>query len=333
MVLTKGVIYDVTDAVHPRLLCHTTGTLVHLFTGDTFTYVRPSGGSTQVILHSMGSGNESIVATFPLDMYASWGGYLAYTADGSAAANVTQDNPDAEIHVWLASQRGVAEIRHFPVPLADCICRFGLPPQTLSFSPDGQYLVSGWPVGKGAVPLEVRRVSDDALMIDINVDYNVSLWAPNGHRLYVTGTPGSATWTPEGGLAPIPGAPQWVLVPSLSPNGEQVAYTNYTDVAQPSSLRVYVHDFGSQQTWVLVNSLRSDVFFVKDGWVWYGEEVACDPKGTYPGCGEWGTAPSGKTFAMNLATGVETAVVMPAVENSAGWWQLEWSTPEFWPNT
>jgi hypothetical protein len=72
MVLMQGqyeaqqLLYDVSDPVHPRLLCRISSTSAHLFTGDTFEYLKPvSATETDVMLHSLGSGNESVAARFP----------------------------------------------------------------------------------------------------------------------------------------------------------------------------------------------------------------------------------------------------------------------------
>ncbi len=48
---TVQVLYDVTDPVRPRLLCKIAYTSAHLFTQDTFEYLKPvSATETDVIL-------------------------------------------------------------------------------------------------------------------------------------------------------------------------------------------------------------------------------------------------------------------------------------------
>lgn len=332
MVKIGYAIYELTDPVHPRLLCHFGGTSVHFFTGDTFTYVRTNGITTQVILHSMGSGNESVVATFPVGMYMSWGGYLAYTPDGSYAATVTQDNPDADLRVWLATPRSAVQIRTFPLPIADCICRFGLTLPTLSFSPDRQYIVSGWPIGKGGslASLEVQRVADQGVVkIFDGGNFSQAIWGRMGHTLYVTGDQfvgkASSVWTPESGLVPLSGAVAWEYEPGLAPDSADVAYTAYTNFPDGTTIRVFVYDFAGKKTRLLINQPRSEVTFVKDGWVWYLEEQAC------ANCAG-GSEPTAKVFAMNLSTGVETSVVFAAGE-SPELLQSGWGAGEFWPNS
>src|SRR5260370_18667163 len=68
------LLYDVTDPVRPRLLCKISNTSTHLFTLDTFEYLKPvSATETDVMLHSLGSGNESHAGKFPFNFTSgSW---------------------------------------------------------------------------------------------------------------------------------------------------------------------------------------------------------------------------------------------------------------------
>jgi hypothetical protein len=73
--------------------------------------------------------------------------------------------------------------------------------------------------------------------------------------------------------------------------------------------------------------------FIKDGWVWYLDERACTAADACPGA----TMPSGKVWAMNLATGSEQEVSWAFGDDPhgqagiVGWGVF---TPgEFWPAT
>jgi hypothetical protein len=330
MVLLGGLLYDVTDPLHPRRLCKVANTTAHIWTGDTLTYLKTdSASSTSVILHSIGSGNESVAAKIPYPNLEAGGAFGStwWAADGSMAATTIQPAQPAagdRSRVWIYTPGFTGELYSYPYPVTDCVCRFGLPQPVLSISPDHQYLVAGWPVGKGAEGFSVFRLSDRALLKTFDVGFSVALWARSGHRLLLSGGAGSATWTPEGGQASMVAAQQWSFLAGLSPDGFQVAYTAYVDINNPQSLRVFVYDVKTDTTRMLRDALRSQVVFVKPGWVWYLEETACDANDTT--CGPWRTKPTGKVQAMNLADGFERQVDFLYAEDTT------YLVPgEFWP--
>jgi hypothetical protein len=324
MVLLAGRIYEVTDPVHPRLLCRIENAPAHLYSGDTFSYLRPSRGGFEVVLHSMGSGNENLVGRFAKpDLDGAYFATPAWTPDGSIGAIPLQGIDSYGVHkayVWLDWQASTGLMDSFTWPLADCVCRFGLSPMTLSISPDGVYAVVGWPVGKGAAPLRVFRLSDRTMVTSFDPTVTLAVWGRSGHRLYVSGAGGSHFWTPEGGLFDLPGATPWPYVVGLSPDGSQVAYTAYTGPAQPTTIRVYIYDITQHQSRLVIDRPRSSAVFVKSGWVWYLEEAPCQS------CAG-GTAPTGRVFAMDLGTGVEHQVFGP------GEAPVVFAQAEFWPNS
>jgi len=136
----------------------------------------------------------------------------------------------------------------------------------------------------------------------------------------------------ELGVTSLTGAPGWQVLAGQSPDGSEVAYTTYLDPPAQNQLRVYVYDFKAGTARMLIDKLRSQVLFVKDGWVWYLEEAACDPAACNA---PWGTQPTGKVFAMQLAGGVETQVTFATEENpiapSDGVNWVLFGPGEFWP--
>lgn len=60
-----------------------------------------------------------------------------------------RDEVNNTIKVWLFSQGKTNPVATIGLPIGDCICRFGLPTEVLSFSPDGQHLAVGCVAGKG----------------------------------------------------------------------------------------------------------------------------------------------------------------------------------------
>jgi len=331
---STALLYDVSDPLHPALLCTISGTSAHIVTGDTFAYLRPvSPTETDVVLHSIGSGNEGVTARLPLaSVYGSWtadGNVMAYTI----AQPPSDQAPQGSEQVWLFSGGRDRLVYTYPIGLGDCVCRFGPPPLVLALSPDAQYLVAGWRSGKGAAPLVVLRVFDGAKVATADAAYSLAIWARTGHRLFLSGSgaPGVAVWTPEGGTAVVSQTP-WSYFPSLSPDGASAAFTGYADAAFAHP-RVYVLDMKSGVARTLVPAERSQALFVKDGWTWYLEERPC---GSNEGCAG-STAPSGTVYAMDLATSTERTVSFAPSEdplNNAG--DEGWATfraGENWPAT
>jgi Tol biopolymer transport system component len=329
----EELLYDVSDPLRPRLLCGIANTSTHLFTGDTFEYLKPvSATETDVMLHSLGSGNESHAGSFPFSVTS--GSWLPDQSVMAYTTQVAPDNanyPSGGVEVWLYSQRQTAPLYTYRLGIGDCICRFGLPSSVLSVSPDGEYVVAGWIAGKGSEPLAVYQVSDRTRVTTLDQTVYGALWDRGGHRLFLNrfGLP-SQSWTPESGVSSLAGAASFSILPGLSPDGGQVAYTAYPDSSNAVQPRVWVYDLKSATTRMLVDQSRSQAIFIKDGWVWYLDEGLCTD---CPG----GTTPSGKVYAMNLLTGTEQTVSFasgehPFVQAGDGNYFV-FAPGEFWPAT
>lgn len=332
--MQQQLLYDVSDPIHPRLLCSITNTSAHIFTGDTFEWLKPvSANETAVVLHSLGSGNDSLAGTFPFRVTSgSWlpdRTVMAYTLP---APPDDANYPAGGTLVYLYAHQQTGPLFTYRNGIGDCICRFGLPPQVLAVSPDGQYVVAGWIVGKGSEPLAVYRVSDRALVAKMDPSVMFAFWDRSGHRLFLNRSnyaltpPVTQAWTPEVGVSSLAGAGPWSFLPGLSPDGGLVAYTAYiTDQNPVPQPRVFLYDMKAATTRMVVDKLRTQVLFVKDGWVWYLEEAQC----TDPSCGApWGTQPTGKIFAMQLSAGTETEVSFAAGENPL----MKPGDPAYWPS-
>jgi hypothetical protein len=331
------ILYDVTDPVRPRLLCKIANTSAHLFTSDTFEYLKPvSATETDVMLHSLGSGNESHAGKFPF--YVTSGSWLADQTVMAYTMPQAPDNasyPSGGTQVWLYSQRQTAQLYTYRTGIGDCICRFGLPPPVLAVSPDGQYVVSGWIAGKGSEPLAVYRVSDRSKVTSFDPSVMGAFWDRSGHRLFlVSFAPTAAqSWTPEVGVSNLAGAAAWSYLQGQSPDRSQVAYTAYVDPNNAIDPRIYAYDLKAGATRLLVDQLRTQVIFVKDGWVWSLDERPCLPADQCPGA----TIPTGRVYAMELATGAEKEIVWGFGDDPHGQagiygWGV-FAPGEFWPAT
>jgi hypothetical protein len=332
MVMIQGswseqrLVYDVSDPLHPRLICNIANNSAHLVSGDTIEWLKPiSDTQTDVVLQELGSGHGGPSGTFPFRVtIGSW------LPDRSVMAYSRR--VDSNIEVWLYANQQTVHLLTYPVGIGDCICRFGLPPQVLAVSPDGQYLVAGWEAGKGSKPLVVYRVSDHSLTTWLDPSATFAFWDRTGHRLLLQrfGRSLAQTWTPEGGFVDIAASAGWSYLPGLSPDGGQVAYTAYSDpnFREP---RVYVYDRKTFSTRTLVDQLRTQVVFVMADWVWYLEERACVAADSCAGS----TMPTGRVFAMRLSAGKESPVTFAPGEDpvtqSGGVSFLSFGPGEFWP--
>jgi hypothetical protein len=327
---TPSLIYEVTDPLHPRLVCRILRTSAHLSGPTVVEYLDPQSATQTNIALRFADGSEGPGGRLPV-----WTTSAAWVQTGSLAAysvrvDPTASHPGGSVQVWVYEAGTSSLLFTYPIGIGDCICRFGLPPPVLAASPDGQYLVAGQLTGKGSEPLALYRLPDRARLLTLDPDVAWAFWDRFDDRLFLAGGAAARMWTPEGGLVDMTGAGGWSFFPGLSPDGTQVAYTAYSDPVQMTQPRAYIHDLSTGTSRILGDKLRTQVLFVKDGWVWYLEEAVC--KQACAG----NTRPTGKVLALQLSTGVESPVVFAAGED----WQTQsgqtWSSfspGELWPVT
>jgi hypothetical protein len=339
MVLLQGgwteqqLLYDVSDPVHPRLICNIVNTSAHLLTGAEMEWLKPiSSSETDVVVHSLGPGNDALAGSFPFRVTSG-----AWLPDRSVMAYTTPVPLDNDYffaggtQVWLYSHGQTVSLFKYRHGIGGCTCRFGMPRQVLSISPDGEYLVAGWVAGKGSQALSVYRIGDRSLVATMEPEVYGAFWDRTGHRLFLNrfGSAPSQAWTPEAGLADLAGAAAWSYFPGVSPDSGWVAYTAYSDTNFQEP-RVYVYDRKAGSTRMIVDKLRTQIVFIKAGWVWYLEERPCLAADSCAGS-------TGKVFAMQLSGGTETAVTFAAGEDpltqSGDIYRVVFGPGEFWPAT
>ncbi|HKW59881.1 MAG TPA: hypothetical protein VJR46_09040 [Candidatus Dormibacteraeota bacterium] len=107
-------IYDVTDPVHPRLLCKLTNSSADLKGLANFTYVNPESASkTDLIVHTYAEGTESTQVQIP-----AWTNTVAFAPSGMVAytipVNYSAGFPPGGVQVWLAPQERTLPTAHLP---------------------------------------------------------------------------------------------------------------------------------------------------------------------------------------------------------------------------
>jgi WD40 repeat protein len=309
-------IYDVTDPLHPRAVCRIANTYVHILTGTSFEYLVPQpDGTTEVVLHALGSNNESVASRLMANLIApptSWVGPVAWTPDLGTLAYMAGGGTDANgfsaTDVWVATPSGRTRIFTYGVPGKDAFGRPGFAPVTLAFSSDGAYLAAGWSVA--TKPVHVFRVSDKAdVSPTLPADFRFAFWSKTGATLYIVGDASVSQWTP-GSPVTVLSTPPWTLGPNFSPDGTKVAFTVVTSTHQ---VRTYVYDLAARANRLLVDQPRSSAVFVKAGWLWQMEEKPCVSSNNSP-CFD-PTVPDGNVLVFDLANGREGPVVFASGES------------------
>jgi hypothetical protein len=296
-------VYDVSDPLHPVVVCRISNTSAHIVTATSLEYLMPQPNQTTTVrVHTLSTNKESVNARFaapsgsPL-LSVSWRPnptVLAYSADQPDPSGLSTTG------VWVADANTSTKVYTYSVPGIDSFSRPGLPPPALSISPDGAYLVPGWAIRQ---PLHVFRLSDRAdVSPAMPQDLRFGFWARTGHVLYLVGDSGVEVWSPEAGAAAVPNTIGWTLAPDFSPDGSQVVFTAVTS----SGIRIFVYDFKARASRRLIDQPRSAALFVKLGWIWYLEETTCVPSSSNA-CFD-PTQPDGNVLAMNLTTGQESPV-------------------------
>lgn len=318
--------YDVADPVHPRLLCRIQWTSAHLSSSSGFMYLDPrSATQTDIALRSFSGIAESRAGELP-----GWITNGAWLSNGSLGAYTVRLDPTGTCgagatQVWTYEQGSAQLLATYCDGFGDCICRFGLPAPILALSPDGQYLAEGWLAGKGSEAMGVYRLADRVRVATLPQDTDTAFWDRGSDRLFVVSNTSVQAWTPNTGtLSGVSGANQWSFYPNMSPDGRQVVYTAFSDAVQGTQPRVYLYDLATAKARMLIDQPRSQVVFVKDGWVWDLEEQFCSD------CPN-NTQPTDKIFAMNLSTGAEQSVTFAAGEALSSSYAL--LPGEFWPSS
>lgn len=324
-------LYDVTDPLRPRAVCRVSNAAARILTGASFEYLVPrADGTTAVMLHALGSNNESVVAIVKADLshaYQGWSGGVAWVAGHDQLAYLADGGYDPThgniTDVWLATTSSRTKIYSYTVAGRDAFGRPGFPPPTLGFSSDGAYLAAGWTASMN--PVQVFRVFDGANVSPaIPPDFRYAFWSRSGQRLFLVSTAAVYAWTPGEAVTALPGAKGWTMQPSLSPNSSQVAFT---DVLPNHEVRTYVYDLNSRSSRLLVDQPGSAALFVRAGWVWQVEEKPCVQSATNA-CFD-PTQPEGRVLALDLATGGEAAVTFA---NGEGPTYFTISGGDVWPS-
>ena len=308
-VIGRVFLYDVTDPIHPRLICRATNTAIHLFDNNTLGYTTVSAKHVVIVRRDLTTGADSQgpqLHMAPTPYYwvsASWTWDGALEVYGTSVPINTGPYP-VQVHLWsngadhvlytLQAVPGGLESRWSGQPI-------------LAFSPGGSYLaVSDY--GFAIVGSKVRFFSiADRRQTFVATTYTSGgtwladdrfVWATRGATPDVPGK--LMQWTPTGGATVL--RSEFWYNPTSSSDGRWLAGVLVTDLARP---RVIIAPLGSGRTFQ--TGLASNPGFVTPTVVWYAEEKL-NPAGYDP------TSPDGVIHSLDLANQTDRIVVFNAGE-------------------
>jgi len=302
------VLADVSDPVHPRIICTITGS----WSPQLVTQGMISWSATQ---GSPGTPGSSVIAT--LDVFtgttavaASWtgGGFLdglhSWSPDESTLAYITSDATAVTVHLLTgAGDRVIATYGAVPGR--------GVNPAEddafLAFSPDGAYFVLEQTFTGTGDRLDVWSRSGIAFS---QPSATMAAWGSTASKLYFR-QPNAAivyVWDSAGAAGNRTQAfgqqLAWIR-PSTDAGDDYLAFTVRDSSGVP---HVWLYGYGGRAGGQLPN-VRSSPVFLNPATVFLVEEAAC---GANCGIGP-SNQPDGKTFTYSIATKTETPSTIASV--------------------
>jgi len=302
-VIADRFLYDVTDPVHPRLVCRSANTLIHLLNGNAIAFTSVANGETNVIRHDLSTGAESQVARLPADPLANpVGAYAAWTSDGQLEAFATSSAPDAsgrfqlQLHLWSnGADHVLSTIDRGSMGFESRWSPFGV----VEFSPDHAYVAFS-PVLDS---MRIFSVADHRQVFAAATRAVGGTWIANDRFVWavdqdLSKPSGVIQWTPATGATVL--RPDYWYAPTSSLDGAWLAATepfrlsNQSDTSYP---RVVIVSVGG--TKVFEAGRGSAPGFVTPTVVWYAEEGSCAQSCISP------TAPNGTIHAFDVTKGTD----------------------------
>jgi hypothetical protein len=148
-VVAGAFVYDVADTLHPRLVCRSANTVIHLLAGNAIAYTAVADGHIVIVRRDVTTGAESRIAQLRQEPYPYYYGVVGWTWDGSLEVFSTATAPNADgrsvvsVHLW---SNGADHVLHsLDAGPGGIESRWG-PRGVLAFSPDRAYLaISDFP--------------------------------------------------------------------------------------------------------------------------------------------------------------------------------------------
>ena len=305
VVIARTFVYDVADAVHPRLVCKGANTVIHLLDSKAVAYTTVVDGQVFIIRRDLTTGSESRIGQLRADPS---NGTTAWTSDGSLEVYPTAV-PRAnsrwleQVHLWSKGEDHI--LYEFEAGPGGFAGRWSAH-FVLEFSPDQAYLaISDTNYSPQNYEVRIFSVADLTQKLSAGTQGLAAAggtWVANDRFVWAAGSGSLMQWTPAGG-ATVLRSERW-FTPTSSSDGRWLAGTLLTDDSNPRALIVPV---GGGRTFTTAPG--SSPGFVSQTVVWYAGEGP-DTSGTYQ-CQEpcaHPTVPDGTVRAFDLASGSDQVV-------------------------
>jgi len=305
VVIARTFVYDVADAVHPRLVCKGANTVIHLLDSKAVAYTTVVDAQVFIIRRDLTTGSESRIGQLRADPS---NGTTAWTSDGSLEVYPTAV-PRAnsrwleQVHLWSKGEDHI--LYEFEAGPGGFAGRWSAH-FVLEFSPDQAYLaISDTNYSPQNYEVRIFSVADLTQKLSAGTQGLAAAggtWVANDRFVWAAGSGSLMQWTPSGG-ATVLRSERW-FTPTSSSDGRWLAGTLLTDDSNPRALIVPV---GGGRTFTTAPG--SSPGFVSQTVVWYAGEGP-DTSGTYQ-CQEpcaHPTVPDGTVRAFDLASGSDQVV-------------------------
>ena len=314
IVVARQFVYDVADPVHPRLICRSANTAIHVIDGNAIAYTTAVAGHVVIIRRDLNTGSESRIAQLRVEPQPYYYATAGWTWDGSLevySTSVPRANGTSLVSVHLLSN-GIDHVLYSIDSGPGGLESRWSPRPVLAFSPDQAYVaISDFPFFIYGTNIRIFSVADQTQKFITGGSSSGGIWISNNRFAWATyANSGSLMHWTAGGGAQLIRSEAWYGATS-SPDGLWLAGTLITDVNNPRVL-IARDDGGAQFT----TALGSNPGFVTSTVVWYAEEGP-DTSGSYQ-CSEpcmHPTVATGAVRAFDVRNGSDVAVRFRAGED------------------
>jgi hypothetical protein len=307
-VVAGAFLYEVLDPLHPRLVCRSANTVLHLLDGNAVAYTAVVDGHVVIVRRDLTTGAESRVAQLRLEPHPYYYGRVGWTWDGLLEVYATSGVPSADgrwlvsVHLWSdGADHVLYAIEAGPGGLESRWSPRGF----LAFSQDHAYLaITDFPFYIYGENVRIFSIADQRQKFVTAMSSSGGTWIGNDRFLWapMASSPSLMQWTPIGG-AKLLRSEAWYGATSSS-DGLWLAGTLLTDSSNPRAL--IVRDGGLTP---FTTAPGSSPGFVTQTVVWYAEEGP-DTSGSYQ-CVEpcsHPTTPDGTVRAFDATNGTDRVV-------------------------